>query len=96
MQHFWSAVKTWLPFASEETIQFTQAFCLSLFLLPVTDVGFVWVWCFFIALTEEKVGWGDDSKGLSSVPSDLKMQQSKQPSGSVVSLRTKGTLEVGC
>lgn len=47
-------------------------------LLPVTDVGFVWVWWFFIALTEAKVGWGDDSKGLSSVPLDLKMQQSKQ------------------
>lgn len=30
---------------------------------------------FFIALTEEKVGWGDDSKGLSSVPLDLNMQQ---------------------
>lgn len=26
----------------------------------------------------KKVGWGDDSKGLSSVPLDLKMQQSKQ------------------
>lgn len=32
----------------------------------------------FIAPTEAKVGWGDDSKGLSSVPLDLKMQQSKQ------------------
>lgn len=89
-------MKTWLPFASKETIPFTQAFCLSLFLLPVTDVGFVWVWWFFIALTEEEVGWGDDSKGLCSVPLDVKMQQSKQLSGSVVSLRTKGTLEVGC
>lgn len=71
-------MKTWLPFASEETIQFTQAFWLSLFLLPVTDVGFVWVWLLLIALTEEKVGCGDDSKGLSSVPLELKMQQSKQ------------------
>lgn len=71
-------MKIWLPFASEETIQFTRAFWLSLCLLPVTDVGFVWVWCFFIALTEERIGWGDDSTALFSVPLDLKMQQSKQ------------------
>jgi len=48
-----------------------------------------------MALTEEKVSWGGD-RSFSSDLLDLKMQQSKQHSVSVVSLRTKLTLAVGC
>lgn len=51
---------------------------------------------FFIALTGEKVGWGDGSEVFFLCPLDLKMQQTEQHSVNVVSLRTKLTLEAGC